>query len=203
MFLFGRNKIKVRSEESEDGAKTFIEYYGIKQKNVFKVKVLNELIGDNFCLGVLDSRILYSQEELSITFRKLMEYLDSARIAYKKFEIKKIPEVSMFGMTIKKGAKKTDKDYIVGFSANKDNIKEIEEYMNKYNVYYFIDKLGLSEEALLQKLAENYEDVDEMNKDFYCQIFDNNFSGQLVILSESDQATEIKKLVNKCYSDLQ
>ena len=48
MFLFGRNKLKVRSEEDEDGVKTFVNYYGIKQKDTFKVKVLNELMGDRF-----------------------------------------------------------------------------------------------------------------------------------------------------------
>jgi hypothetical protein len=205
MFLFGRNKLKVRREEDEDGIKTFIEYHGIKPKDVFKVKVLKALIEDNFCLGVLDSRLLYcgTQEESQITFREIIEHLDFTRLAYKKFEIKKIPEVSMFGVTIKKGSKKTDKDYIIGFVVNKDNFKGIEEYVNKFNIYYFIDKTGFGEEALLQKLEENYEDVDEIGKDFYCQVFDNNLIDQLVILSESEQSAEIKEIVNKCYSELQ
>lgn len=205
MFLFGRNKLKVRSEEDEDGFKTFVEYYGIKQKNVFKVKVLKELIGENLCLGVMDSKLLYCepQNEHQITFEEIIEYLNSARIAYKKNEIKKIPEVSMFGLTIKKGSKKTDKDYIIGFVVDKDNFKRIEEYVNKLNIYYFIDKTGATEEALLQKLEENYEDIDEMCKDFYCQIFDNNFTNQWVISSGIEPATQIKEIVNKCYSELQ
>ena len=205
MFLFGRNKLKVRSEKDEDRIKTFIEYYGIKQKALFKVKVLKELIGDNFCLGVLDSKLLYFgiQEESKVSFKEIIEYLDFTRVAYKKFEIKKIPELSMFGVTIKKGAEKTDKDYIVGFVVNKDNFKRIEEYVNKLNMYYFIDITGLGEEALLQKLVENYKDVDEMGNNFYCQIFNNNFNNQLAILSGSEQATEIKEIVNKCYSELQ
>ena len=205
MFLFGRNKLKVRSEEDEDGVKTFVNYYGIKQKDTFKVKVLNELIGDNFCLGVLDSKLLSfgTQEESKISITEIIEHLDFTRVAYKKIEIKKIPEVSVCGVTIKKGAKKTDKDYIVGFVINKNNLKRIDEYLNKLNAYYFIDKTGLDEEALLQKLGENYEDVDEMRKDFYCQIFNNNFTDQLLVLSGSEPAAEIKEIVNKCYSELQ
>lgn len=201
MFLFDRNKLKIKSEEDEEGVKTFIEYYGIKQKDVFKVKVLKELIGDNFCLGVLDSRLLYfpTQEESEISFKEIIEHLYFTRVEYKKIEIKKIPEVSMFGVTIKKGSKKIDKDYIVGFVVNKDNFKRIEEYVNKLNIYYFVDKTGLGEEALLQKLGENYEDVDRMGKDFYYQIFDNNFNGQLAILSGNESVEEI---VNKCYSEL-
>lgn len=204
MFLIGRNKLKVRSEEDEGGSKTFIEYYGIKQKNDFKVKVLKELIGENLCLVVMDSKLLYceSQKELQITFKKLIEHLDFAGVAYKKNEIKKIPEVAMFGVTIKKGSKKTEKDYIVGFVVDKDNFKMIEEYVNKLNIYYFIDKTGVAEEALLQKLEENYEDVDEIGKDFYCQVFDNVFINQLVISSGIEPATEIKEMVNKCYSGL-
>ncbi|AWK51542.1 hypothetical protein DIC82_11105 [Clostridium beijerinckii] len=204
MFLFGRNKLKIRSEEDEDRIRTFVEYYGIKQKDTFKVKVLNELIGDNLCLGVLDSKLLSfgTKEESQISFNEIIEHLNLTRVAYKKIEIKKIPEVSVCGVTIKKGAKKTDKDYIVGFVANKDNFNRINEHVNKLNLYYFIDKTGLDEEALLQKLMENYEDVDEMGKDFYCQIFNNNFSGQFLVSSGMEQAAEIKEIVNKCYSDL-
>jgi len=205
MFLFGGNKLKVRSEEDEDGVKTFVNYSGIKQKDTFKVKVLNELIGDNLCLGVLDSKLLSfgTQEESKISFTEIIKHLDFTSVAYKKIEIKKIPEVSVCGVTIKKGAKKTDKDSIVGFVVNKDNFNRINEYVNKLNLYYFIDKTGLDEEALLQKLVENYEDVDEMGKDFYCQIFNNNFNDQLLVLSGSEPAAEIKEIVNKCYSELQ
>lgn len=204
MFLFGGNKLKVRSEEGEDGVKTFVEYYRIRQKVVFKVKVLNELMQENFCLGVLDSQLLCfgDQEKSQITFNEITDYLDSKRVAYKKFEIKKIPELSVFGVTIKKGSEKTDKDYIIGFVLNKDNINTIEEYVSKFNVYYFIDRTGLNEEALLKKLEDNYQDVGEMGKDFYCQTFNNNFNSQLVISSTSEVAAEIKEIVNKCHSEL-
>lgn len=205
MFLFGGKKLKVRSEEHEDGGKIFVEYYGIKQKDVFKVKVLNGLVGDNLCLGVLDSRLssFAIQEESPITFTEIIEYFDSTNISYKKIEIKKIPEVSMFGVTIKKGSKKTEKDYVIGFILNKDNINRIEEYVNKFNVYYFIDRNGLNEEVLLQELEGNYEEIDEMGKDFYYRIFNNNFSSQLVISSRNESAAKIEEIVNKCYSELQ
>ena len=71
------------------------------------------------------------------------------------------------------------------------------------NLYYFIDKTDLDEEVLLQKLGENYEDIDEMRKDFYCQIFNNNFTDNMVVLSGSESAAEIKEIVNKCHSELQ
>lgn len=204
MFLFGRNKLKVRSEEDEDGVKIFVNYYGIKQKDTFKVKVLNELIGENLCLVVLDSKLLSfkTQEEFPISITEIIEHLDSTKVAYRKIEIKKIPEVSVWGVTIKKGAKKTDKDYIIGIIVNKDNFKNIYEYVNKLNLYYFIDKTDLNEEDLLQKLGENYEDIDEMRKDFYCQIFNNNFTDNMVVLSESEPAEKIKEIVNKCHSEL-
>ena len=204
MFLFGINKLKVRSEEDEGGVKTFVNYSGIKQKDTFKVKVLNELMGDNFCLGILDSKLVSfkTQEEFPISITEIIEHLDSTRVAYKKIETKKIPEVSVWGVTIKKGAKKTDKDYIIGFVINKHNLKRIDEYVNQFNLYYFIDKTGLDEEALLQKFEESYEDVDEMKEDFYCQIFNNNYIDQFVILSKSEPAAEIKEMVNKCNSEL-
>ena len=52
MFLFGRNKLKVRSEEDEesDRVKTFVEYYGVKQKDVFKVKVLNDYLKNKYSI---------------------------------------------------------------------------------------------------------------------------------------------------------
>jgi len=205
MFLFCRNNLKVRSEEDEGGVKTFVNYYGIKQKDTFKVKALKELIGENLCLVVLDSKLLSfgTHEESKVSITEIIEHLDIKRVAYKKIEIKKIPEVSVCGMTIKKGAKKIDRDYIAGFVVNKDNFKNIYEYVNKLNIYYFIDKNGLDEEALLKKLEENYEDIDEMRKDFYCQIFNNNFNSQMVVLSESEPAEKIKEIVKKCYSELQ
>lgn len=108
----------------------------------------------------------------------------------------------MFGLTVKKGSKKIDREYIVGFVVNKDNLKRIEEHINKLNIYYFIEKTGLDEDVLFQKLLENYEDLDEMSKDFYYRIFDNNFGNHLVILSESEQALKIKEIINRCYSGL-
>jgi len=205
MFLFCRNNLKVRSEEDEGGVKTFVNYYGIKQKDTFKVKALKELIGENLCLVVLDSKLVSfgNQEESKVSITEIIEHLDFTKVAYKNIEIKKIPEVSVWGVTIKKGAKKIDRDYIVGFVVNKDNFKNIYEYVNKLNIYYFIDKNGLDEEALLKKLEENYEDIDEMRKDFYCQIFNNNFNSQMVVLSESEPAEKIKEIVKKCYSELQ
>lgn len=205
MFLFDRNKLKMKSEEDEDGIKTFIEYHGIKQKDSFKEKVLNELIGGSLCLVVLDSRLLYfgNEEKPKITFEDIIKSLDSSRVAYKKIEIKKIPEVSMFGLTVKKGSKKTDKDYVIGFILNKDNFNMVKEYINKFNMYYFIDNAGLGEENLLQKLEENYEEIDEMGRGFYCQIFNNNFTHRLVVFSGNEEADEIKGTVNKCYLELQ
>ncbi|BCZ45767.1 hypothetical protein psyc5s11_18340 [Clostridium gelidum] len=78
MFLFGRNKLKVRSEEDEDGVKTFVNYSGIQQKDTFKVKVLNELIGDGFCLGILDSKLLSfkTQEKLPISIAGIIEHFN-------------------------------------------------------------------------------------------------------------------------------
>ncbi|RII33552.1 hypothetical protein D2A34_17620 [Clostridium chromiireducens] len=204
MFLFDRNKLKMRSEEDEEGIKTFIEYHGIKEKNRFREKVLNELIGANLCLAVLDSRLLFfgNDEKPKITFEEIIKSLDSSMMAYKKIEIKKIPEVSMFGLTVKKGSKKTDKDYVIGFILNKDNFKIVKEYINKFNMYYFIDRTGLGEEILLQKLEENYEEIDELGKEFYCHIFNNNFNYRLVVLSGNEAANEIKDIVNKCHSEL-
>nr|WP_312291594.1 hypothetical protein [Clostridium chromiireducens] len=204
MFLFDRNKLKMRSEEDEEGIKTFIEYHGIKEKNIFREKVLNELIGANLCLAVLDSRLLFfgNDEKPKITFEEIIKSLDSSMMAYKKIEIKKIPEVSMFGLTVKKGSKKTDKDYVIGFILNKDNFKIVKEYINKFNMYYFIDRTGLGEEILLQKLEENYEEIDELGKEFYCHIFNNNFNYRLVALSGNEAANEIKEIVNKCHSEL-
>lgn len=36
MFLFGRDKLNIRSKEEEDGVNTFIEYHGIEQRMFLK-----------------------------------------------------------------------------------------------------------------------------------------------------------------------
>lgn len=204
MFLFGRNKLKMRSEEDNDKVRTFVEYFGIKQKDVFKANVFKTLIGNNLCLGILDSNLLYSgpYEESEIELEEIIEHMDSTGIAFKKFEVKKVPEISVFGITVKKGSKKTDKDYIIGFVINKDNFEKIEEHVRKINMYYFIDRNNLDEEALLRKFEENYHDIEEIGKNFHYQIFNNNFNEQLVILSEPQTTEEIKETINKCYLEL-
>lgn len=203
MFLFNKNKLKVRSEEDKDEVKVFIEYHRIEQKDVFKANILKELIGDKLCLGILDSRLLFFEiQEEKISVEEIIEYLDFSKVVYKKFEIRKIPEVNVAGITIKKGTMKTDKDHIIGFLINKDNLKKIDKYANKLNIYYFIDKNGLDEDGMLNKLGENYEDVNELGKDFCYQIFDNNFNYQLVISSQSESSEKIKEIVDKCYSQL-
>ena len=108
----------------------------------------------------------------------------------------------MFGLTVKKGSDKKHKDYIIGFVVNKDNFNMIEKYINNLNMYYFIDNTGFSEEELFQNLGENYEDLDEIGKDFYLEIFDNTFINKLVISSKIELATEIKEIANKCFSEL-
>ena len=204
MFLFGKNKLKIKSKEHQGRSKTFIEYYDIKEKDAFKVKVLNELIGNNLCLGVISSKLLYldKQKDSKETFDEIIDKLESAKIAYKKIEMRKNSEVAMFGLTVKKGSDKKHKDYIIGLVVNKDNFNNIEKYINNLNRYYFIDNTGLSEQDLLQNLGENYEDLDEIGKDFYLEIFDNTFINKLVISSKIELATEIKEIANKCYSEL-
>lgn len=204
MFLFGKNKLKIKSKEHEGMSKTFIEYYDIKEKDTFKVKVLNELIGNNICLGVISSKLLYldKHKDSKETFEEIIDKLTSAKIAYKKIEMRKNSEVAMFGLTVKKGSEKKHKDYIVGFVVNKDNFNMIEKYINNLNMYYFIDNTGFSEEDLFQNLEENYEDLDEIGKDFHLEIFDNTFINKLVISSKNELVTEIKEIANKCYSEL-
>lgn len=204
MFLFGKNKLKIKSKEHEGMSKTFIEYYDIKEKDTFKVKVLNELIGNNICLGVISSKLLYldKHKDSKETFEEIIDKLTSAKIAYKKIEMRKNSEVAMFGLTVKKGSEKKHKDYIVGFVVNKDNFNIIEKYINNLNMYYFIDNTGFSEEDLFQNLEENYEDLDEIGKDFHLEIFDNTFINKLVISSKNELVTEIKEIANKCYSEL-
>lgn len=204
MFLFGNNKLKIKSKEKEGRLKTFIEYYNIKEKDAFKVKVLNELIGNNICLGVISSKLLYLDKEKNSkeTFAEIIDKLESAKIAYKKIEMRKNSEVAMFGLTVKKGSDKKHKDYIIGFVVNKDNFNMIEKYISNLNMYYFIDNTGLNEEALFQNLGENYEDLDEIGKDFSLEIFDNTFINKIVISSKIELATEIKEIANKFYSEL-
>lgn len=204
MFLFGKNKLKIKSKEHEGMSKTFIEYYDIKEKDTFKVKVLNELIGNNICLGVISSKLLYldKHKDSKETFEEIIDKLTSAKIAYKKIEMRKNSEVAMFGLTVKKGSEKKHKDYIVGFVVNKDNFNIIEKYINNLNMYYFIDNTGFREEDLFQNLEENYEDLDEIGKDFHLEIFDNTFINKLVISSKNELVTEIKEIANKCYSEL-
>lgn len=204
MFLFGKNKLKIKSKVHEGRSKTFIEYYDIKEKDAFKVKVLNELIGNNICLGVVSSKLLYldKQKDSKETFEEIIDKLEATTIAYKKIEIRKDSEVAMFGLTVKKGSGKKHKDYIIGIVINKDNFNMIEKYINNLNMYYFIDNTGLSEEALFQNLGENYEDLDEIGKDFYLEIFDNTFINKLVVSSKIELAAEIKEIANKSYSEL-
>ena len=204
MFLFGKNKLKIKSKEHEGRSKIFIEYYDIKEKDAFKVRVLKELIGNNICLGVISSKLLYldKQKDSKETFDEIIDKLELAKIAYKKIEMMKTSEVDMFGLTVKKGSDKKHKDYIIGFVINKDNFSMIEKYINNLNIYYFIDNTGLSEEDLFQNLGENYEDLDEIGKDFYLEIFNNSFINKLVISSKNELAIEIKEIANKCYSEL-
>jgi hypothetical protein len=81
MFLFGKNKLKIKSKEHEGMSKTFIEYYDIKEKDTFKVKVLNELIGNNICLGVISSKLLYldKHKDSKETFEEIIDKLTSAK----------------------------------------------------------------------------------------------------------------------------
>ena len=204
MFLFGKNKLKVKSKEIKGRSKTFIEYYDIKEKDTFKEKVLKELIGNNICLGVISSKLLYldKTKDSKETFDEIIDKLELGKIDYKKIEMRKNSEVAMFGLTVKKGSDKKHKDYIIGFVINKENFSIIQNYINNLNIYYFIDNTGLSGEDLFQNLGENYEDLDEIGKDFYLEIFDNTFINKLVVSSKIELATGIKEIANKCYSEL-
>lgn len=201
MKVFNKGKLKVKSELKDDDARFYIDYYRVNEEDDFKIRLLKEIIGSSLCLAIVDTKLAYKK----ITSEKdmpdrLIGLLENLNIEYKKIEVKVNPSVTVFGAAFKMNSTEKSREYIIGFTINSENLMEMKDIIDNYNIRYYVSNDYTNKDGVLSKIRVYYEDEDKMVCDFKYNIFDNNTSKNMVVycMKENSQIVDsIIESINK------
>jgi len=206
MNIFSKNKLKLRNKSTKEYTKIYMEYYDLKEHDNFKIKLLKEMLklGNNTCLMIVDTTLSYNQtqEDKEVSVDKLTNLLDNLDIEYKKIVTKSNENSSLLGIILKANNKKI-KNYIVGFVVSEKRLENLRSIMNCYNIHYYMDSLGLSNENLLKEVETYYYDEDELHHKFNYNIFDSPSTKNMAIHSKAENEQLINKTINIIKKDFE
>ena len=194
MKFFNSNKLKLRSEVVEDGVKFYIDYNKYNESSNFKLNLFRELMGNNPCLGIIDTKLLYKSNTISkieIT-DQLEALLNKFSIKYKKVTSRNTASTSILGLTIQMNEKKKANDYIMGFVITGENIENMGSIMDSYNAHYYILDSKMDEDELLNEVNNDYEE-----QKFIYDIYIDNFVRNLAVYSRNKDSHIVSDIVDK------
>ncbi|MCM8709882.1 hypothetical protein M2651_02445 [Clostridium sp. SYSU_GA19001] len=196
MKFFSRDKLKVRSEFTDDEVKFYIDYNNIKNED-FTVKLLKEMISGKTCFVIVDTKLTYKEpkKDYDVILDELITEIEALSIKYKKIVVKTDEDMKIFGMPMRIDSKKKHKEYILGFIIDLAELKQIKHILNIFNVYYYLYNSEYCKEDLLDKLQRDYDK--ELSDELKYEIFDCNFNKHLAILGRSEEYDTINNIINK------
>ncbi|WP_139905187.1 hypothetical protein [Clostridium thermarum] len=199
MKFFKKSILKLRSEIKEGKYNYYIDYSRLKEAEILKKRLLMEFIGDNLCLIVMNTKMFYKKADVDYQSigDELIALLEESDISYKKITYKKSDEATILGLKMKVKVSEKQRDYALGFVVVWDNLEKLMSLISQDNMYYCIDKSGESAAELINRFQNKHDDTEELKQSFAFSIFDNNFAGQLAIVSENEVSDTIKKILSE------
>jgi CRISPR/Cas system CMR-associated protein Cmr3 (group 5 of RAMP superfamily) len=170
MGIFSNNKLKVKIDHSNEVTNFNINYNKLKNVVEFKVSLLKKLIGNNFCLVIIDSKLQY--KELNGSHEKLKHSLEELDIPYEEKSIKEDESVKVLGIPMKVSGSTKTKRWILGIVTSSDCLNYIMDISKGYNIYYYFDFNETKKDELLQRTSDYLSDEDEFYSDFGLGLFD-------------------------------
>jgi hypothetical protein len=197
MGIFTKHKLKIRRKTALDVTKINIDYYKIKEVERLKTSLLKDLMGNNLCLAIIDSRLQYKEMDSSID--DLVASLEKANILYRKKIVKEDETKKVLGISMKVSSSTKAKRYILGALFSQDNINNIEKIIKAYNIYYYFDFNNLHGEDLLDKIEFYFEDEEELFINFGLSVFDSNAFNNMNIKVNREYYSHANEVVENQY----
>lgn len=198
MGLFRNKVIKIREEENEVNKKiAYIDYHKLKPPTDFLSGIIQDLIGNNQCFGIVDTSLAYHEMNIADTREKLHQLLEKQNIKYREIEIKSDYTTRLMGVPIKHDNKKSI-SYKIGMLLTSSDIVSLLSG-NKLNVQFFIgrkDDNQISEE-LLHRFETARGDMEIIEDSFALQVYVDNFLSILRISYIKDNAEAVKCIMEK------
>lgn len=185
MNLFGKSKPSIKTEKSMNDTKVNIEYFKMKNPASYKLELFKKLIGSGACLAILDTEFMYTEQKRIYRqgLSKLMEKLDEANVQYKQLTVKKKKETVIFGISIKQhDDNDCYDDYVIGFVINSENIEDVKLILSSYNMKYYFLQANCSEQDILSKFEEKFNDEESLRAEFDFKIYDDGFIGSISMI---------------------
>lgn len=199
MKFFNKNSVKIRKEVKEGRFNYYIDYSRLKEMLTFKRKLLSTFIGDDKCLGVINTKMFYKkpQDDYQAVLGEIIDSLEKLNITYKKILYKKSGEDTVFGIKVKVDVSEKQRDFALGFVTDHENLERLMTIIGKYNLYICINNSHRMEEELIESFEEKYDEMESLSQYFSRCVFVNSAIGQLTIFSHEDIGGTVTNLVTE------
>ncbi|HEY5562688.1 MAG TPA: hypothetical protein VIK72_13200 [Clostridiaceae bacterium] len=199
MDFFKRNILKIKSNTEDDEVRFYVNYYKLKQLDNFKMSLLKDMMGNNKCLAVINTDMIYNRnnKDNEKWSKELTDVFDKVDIKYNKIEIKKLQDIIVFGAVVKGTNKNTYKQCIIGFIIEVGKLESIKSIINNNNIKYYINNNVCSDDELLCNFQSKYNNEEDFCNNNIFDIFDDNFTKNIVIHSQSKNSQFIVDLLER------
>lgn len=195
MSIFNKNKLKIKKETADGITKINIDYYKIGEPEMLKASLLKELMGENLCLAIIDSKLQY--KDLINSIDDLIISLESSNILYRKKLVKEDETVKVLGISMKVSGSTKAKRHILGMVISRGNIDKLEELIRAYNTYYYFAPNNFQSDELLDKVETYFEDEEEVFNSFGLSAFDSTAFNNMNINLDSKYYNYVDEILKK------
>ncbi len=191
MNLFSSKKPKMKVKRLKNEDLLSIDYFKIKNFEVYKLDLLKKLMGSGACVAIMNTDVMYEDQKrmYAKAVPKLIEGMSSFNINYKKYDIKRKNRTTVLGMQIRQNNDEYYEDFIVVMALNENTMEKVKQFLNLCNMQYYIIRKSSVEDALGKvEVSINQEVCFNTGYDF--KIYDDMFMRNLNIsISESSLET--------------
>lgn len=193
MGIFNNSKLKVKIDSTNEVTNFNINYNKLKNIEEFKVSFLKNLLGNNLCLAIIDSKLQY--KELNNSLEKLKLSLEELRIPYEEKIIKEDESVKVLGIAMKVSSSTKAKRWILGIIISPDSLNRMMGIIKDYNIYYYFNFSSTEQDELLQRTSDYLSDEEELFNNFGLSLFDGIAFQNMNIKASIKYVNNVKDII--------
>ncbi|MFL0246385.1 hypothetical protein [Candidatus Clostridium stratigraminis] len=193
MGIFNNSKLKVKIDSKNEVTTFNINYNKLKNIEDFKVSFLKNLLGNNLCLAVIDSKLQY--KELNNSLENLKLSLEELSIPYEEMIIKEDETVKVLGIAMKVSSSTKAKRWIIGIIISPDSLNKMMGIIKDYNIYYYFNFSNTEKDELLQRTSDYLSDEEELFNKFGLSLFDGIAFQNMNIKASNKYVNNVKDII--------
>lgn len=197
MGLFNQ-RINIKKEFTEEGVTIYVDYHKRKNPRAYCDQLVQELVGSNACLVVIDTGLSYQRPELNSDEmnRHLFAALDLMGVNYHKIMTQREEELSVFGIAVKTKQKKLIVNYLIGFILTPTELMLLEKISDYFNLQYYILQHRKPDE-MLEQFKQLHSDMGALNQLEDFNLYQDNFFHRLRIHQRLEEGKQLEVLLQR------